>query len=77
MLETGVFFIASQAPLLPILCVKTNRIITIARPGMQTNTAINAYGGFTSRMRNYINGRLASQRPWRDPVEPINNRIAD
>ncbi len=47
-LETGIFFLASQAPLLPILCVKTNRIISIARPGMQTNTAKNAYGGYTS-----------------------------
>ena len=47
-LETGNFFVASQAPLLPVLCVKANRIITIVRPNMQTNTASNAYGGYTS-----------------------------
>ena len=47
-LETGTFFVASQAPLLPILCVKTNRIISIVRPNMQTSTASNSYGGYTS-----------------------------
>lgn len=47
-LDTGKFFVASQNPLLPVLCVKTNRIISIVRPNMQTNTAGNAYGGYTS-----------------------------
>ncbi len=47
-LDTGKFFVASQKPLLPILCVKANRIISIVRPNMQTNTASNAYGGYTS-----------------------------
>lgn len=41
------FFIASQAALLPVLCVLTNRTISIARPSMQTATAINSYGGYT------------------------------
>jgi hypothetical protein len=45
---SGIFFVASQAPLLPILCVKTNRTITIVRPNMQTGVASNAYGGYTS-----------------------------
>jgi hypothetical protein len=47
-LETGTFFIASQVPLLPILCVRANRIISIARPEMQTSIAGNSYGGYTS-----------------------------
>jgi hypothetical protein len=47
-LETGTFFVASQEPLLPILCVKTDRIISIVRPNMQTSTAGNSYGGYTS-----------------------------
>jgi hypothetical protein len=47
-LETGTFFVASQEHLLPVLCVKANRIISIVRPNMQTNTANNAYGGYTS-----------------------------
>ncbi len=42
------FFVASQEPLLPMLCVKANRIISIARPDMQTCTAGNSYGGYTS-----------------------------
>lgn len=47
-LETGNYFVASQEPLLPILCVKTNRMISIVRPAMQTNAASNSYGGYTS-----------------------------
>jgi hypothetical protein len=47
-LETGTFFVVSQAPLLPILCVRANRTISITRPNMQTITAANSYGGFTS-----------------------------
>ena len=44
----GTFFVASQLPLLPVLCVKTTRNISIFRPNMQTSTAANAYGGYTS-----------------------------
>lgn len=44
----GTFFIASQEPLLPVLCVKTNRTVSIVRPDMQTSAAGNAYGGYTS-----------------------------
>jgi hypothetical protein len=47
-LETGKFFIASQEHLLPVLCVKANRIISIVRPNLQTSPASNAYGGYTS-----------------------------
>jgi len=47
-LESGRFFVASQAPLLPILCVRANRTVSIARPNMQTTTAANSYGGYTS-----------------------------
>ena len=47
-LDDKTFFIASQMPLLPVLCVMTNRLISVARPNVQTNTAINAYGGYIS-----------------------------
>jgi hypothetical protein len=47
-LDTGAFFIASQEPLLPVLCVKANRTISIVRPDMQTSAAGNVYGGYTS-----------------------------
>jgi hypothetical protein len=46
--DSGTYFVASQDPLLPVLCVRTNRTISIARPDMQTGTASNAYGGYTS-----------------------------
>ncbi len=42
------FFVASQDHLLPVLCVRANRIISIVRPNMQTSPAGNAYGGYTS-----------------------------
>jgi hypothetical protein len=42
------YFVVSQAPLLPVLCTKTNRTISIARPNIQANTGSNAYGGYTS-----------------------------
>jgi len=42
------FFVASQAPLLPILCVRANRIVSVIRPNMQSSSANNPYGGYTS-----------------------------
>jgi hypothetical protein len=47
-METAKFFVASQDPLLPILCVKTNRIISILQPNAQASNAGNSYGGYTS-----------------------------
>src|SRR5271165_4539874 len=46
--ERGTFFVASQQPLLPVLCVKTNRSLSIFRPGAQTSAARNSYGGYFS-----------------------------
>src|ERR1700761_2199640 len=42
------FFVASQSALLPILCVRTNRTISIAQPRLQTGIAGNSYGGYTA-----------------------------
>jgi hypothetical protein len=47
-MPTGIFFVASQSPLLPILCVRTNRTISLSRPNMQSAPAANVYGGYTS-----------------------------
>ena len=44
---SSTYFIASQEPLMPILCVRTNRTISISRPNQQTLTAANSYGGYT------------------------------
>lgn len=43
-----VFFVASQEPLLPVLCVSANRTISVIRPRVQGATAGNPYGGYTS-----------------------------
>ncbi len=42
------YFIASQAPLLPVLCVRANRTVSVSQPVAQANIARNAYGGYTS-----------------------------
>jgi hypothetical protein len=46
-LGTENFFIASQEPLLPVLCVKANRIVSVVRPNMQSSMVSNVYGGYT------------------------------
>jgi hypothetical protein len=43
-----VWFIAAQERLLPVLCVRTNRIVTFSRPAAQTDTGVNNYGGVTA-----------------------------
>lgn len=46
--EERTFFVAAQQSLLPILCVQTNRVVSMARPGIQTSVASNPYGGHTA-----------------------------
>lgn len=43
----GTFFIAAQQPLLPVLCVQTNRILNALRPAAPATPGPNAYGGLT------------------------------
>ena len=43
----GTFFIAAQQSLLPILCVQTNRTVTISRPAAPGGIGMNTYGGVT------------------------------
>lgn len=45
--EQGVWFIAAQQRLLPVLCVHTNRTISIERPAPPPNMGMNPYGGAT------------------------------
>ena len=45
-LHTKIYFIAAQEPLLSVLCVLTNRTITISRPSHQALPAANLYGGY-------------------------------
>lgn len=41
----GLFFIASQPRLGPVLCVKTNRVLTMSRPAAPTAGGVNGYVG--------------------------------
>lgn len=41
----GTFFIAAQPPLLPTLCVITNRTLTVTRPDGAQSAGVNGYGG--------------------------------
>ncbi|MBE7157902.1 MAG: hypothetical protein INR62_05635 [Rhodospirillales bacterium] len=43
----GTFFIASQVALGPALCVMTNRVVTLTRPGRQSAVSGNPYGGYS------------------------------
>ncbi len=43
--DGGVWFIASQEPLQPILCVRASRLLDIARPAGAAQQGINTYGG--------------------------------
>ncbi len=44
----AIWFIASQQRLLPVLCVQTNRTISLSRPAAQPSTGVNTYGGVTA-----------------------------
>ncbi len=44
----GSWFIASQEPMLPVLCVRTSRVVSLARAIAPSTTGVNAYGGVTA-----------------------------
>lgn len=43
-----IWFIAAQQPLLPALCVRTNRVVSFTRPVAPAATGMNGYGGVTA-----------------------------
>ena len=43
--DGGVWFIAAQEPMLPVLCVRATRVIDVARPPGATVSGVNSYGG--------------------------------
>lgn len=43
--DVGIWFIAAQQLLLPVLCVKANRTVSFVRPAAPTGIGVNAYGG--------------------------------
>ncbi len=42
------WFIAAQLPLLPALCVRTNRVVSFTRAAAPVWTGVNGYGGVTA-----------------------------
>jgi hypothetical protein len=43
--DSGTWFIAAQQPLLPVLCVQTNRTVSFMRPAAPGGVGVNSYGG--------------------------------
>lgn len=43
--DGGVWFVAAQQPLLPVLCVRASRVVTLARPQAPGAPGVNGYGG--------------------------------
>jgi hypothetical protein len=41
----AVWFIAAQQRLVPVLCVRTNRVVSFSRPAAPSSTGVNTYGG--------------------------------
>jgi hypothetical protein len=48
MRQEAIWFVAAQQRLLPILCVRTNRVVSFRRPATPANTGVNTYGGVTT-----------------------------
>ena len=44
----GVWFIAAQQRLLPVLCVETNRVVSFFRAAAPSSRGVNKYGGSTT-----------------------------
>lgn len=45
MADGGVWFIAAQQPLLPVLCVRASRVVDVIRPPAPDRPGIGSYGG--------------------------------
>ena len=46
--QSGTLFIAAQQPLMPVLCVRADRIVSLTRPAAPTASGVNTYGGVTA-----------------------------
>ena len=46
--DEGTWYIASQHRLLPVLCVRTDRVVSFYRPSTPTGTGTGTYGGITA-----------------------------
>jgi hypothetical protein len=44
----GTWFVAAQQALLPVLCVRATRVVSLARPAAPSSSGVNTYGGTTA-----------------------------
>ena len=58
MSKSGVWFIAAQQPLLPVLAVKATRVVAFSRAAAPLGSGMNAYGGTTAAAMVPLTG------PW-------------
>jgi hypothetical protein len=68
------WFVAAQAPLLPVVCVLTNRVVTFRRPAGPSASGINGYGGvqrteLVPLLINWPASVLAGGTGEREPAE--------
>ncbi|MBV9756358.1 MAG: hypothetical protein JO047_04830 [Alphaproteobacteria bacterium] len=68
------WFVAAQAPLLPVVCVLTNRIVSFHRPAGPSAAGINSYGGvqrteLVPLLINWPASILAGGTGEREPAE--------
>ncbi len=47
--DAEIWFVVAQQPLLPVLCVQTNRTVSFARPASPNAIGLNAYGGVSAQ----------------------------
>jgi len=71
---TRVWFVAMQPALLPVVCVLTNRVISLARPAAPALPGINSYGGVIRAnleplLSNWPASVLAGGTGEREPAE--------
>jgi len=69
-----VWFVAMQPPLLPVVCVLTNRVMSFARPAAPMLPGVNGYGGVTRAtmvplLTNWPASLLGGDAGEREPAE--------
>jgi hypothetical protein len=75
--DGGIWFIAQQQPLLPVLCVRTPRMVSFMRPAPSTsssNSGVGSYGGFTLAdatvlLSDYPASVISGYGPGLDPTD--------
>ena len=61
--STGTWFVAAQQPLLPVLCVRADRVVSFTRAAAPTASGVNTYGGVTAATSTPPSDELAGQCP--------------